>query len=41
MQFIWSGSSEAPTSQAALIFAITGNEPAHGLYWVNYGHVAV
>jgi len=35
MQFIWPESSEAPTSQAALVFAITGNETAHGLDWVN------
>jgi len=35
MQFIWPVSSETPTSQAALLFAITGNEIAHGLDWVN------
>jgi len=35
MQFIWPGRSEAPTSQPALVFAITGNETAHGLDWVN------
>jgi len=35
VQFIWPRSSEAPTSQAALVFVITGNETAHGLDWVN------
>ena len=35
MQFIWPRSSEAPTSQPVLVFAVTGNETAHGLDWVN------
>ena len=37
IQFIWPRSSEAPILQAALVFAITGNETAHGLDWVNLG----
>jgi hypothetical protein len=35
MQFMWPGSSEASTSQATLVFAITGIETAHRLDWVN------
>jgi hypothetical protein len=35
MQFSWPVSSEAPTSQAAVVFAISDNETTYGLDWVN------